>query len=119
MNQAVRTLVAAIILLCVSGCTDDQSVQVTDVAKSETIVLKQNAGSGAVIGISISGAGSVDGEATISLILNGESYKTERLNGVVNFRWDAEWYAENAEIRYEAINVKSGELIIEYSFSKM
>jgi hypothetical protein len=40
-----------------------------------------------VYGINIRGSGNIDGEATISLILNEEPYKTEKLKGLVSFNW--------------------------------
>jgi hypothetical protein len=118
MRKAKRILRAAGLLLCLSGCSHyDHSVQITDVQKEETILLKNFQNSGHVYSISIRGSDSIDGDATVSLILNGEKYKTEELTGAVRFSWGGDWYADRAEIRYEPNTVNSGELVIAYSFS--
>jgi hypothetical protein len=95
----------------------DRSVKVVDVQKEEVVILKNSHSTNHVYGISIRGTGNIDGEASISLILNGEPYKTEMLKGKVRFDWGGDWYSDTAEIRYKPNNVNSGELLIEYKFS--
>jgi len=103
--------------LLVNGCTNyDGSVQVADIRKEETIILKNTRKPGYVYSIHISGSGNVDGDASVSLILNGEPYKTEKLKGTANFQWSGDWYSDTAEIRYQPGNVNSGNLVINYSF---
>lgn len=103
--------------LIMTACANyDGSVKIADVRKEETIVLKNTHKPGYVYSINILGSGNLDGEATVSLILNGEAYKTEKLKGAVNFEWGGDWYSDTAEIRYQPGNVNSGELVIEYRF---
>jgi len=118
MRQPAQITGTAAFLLLLYACTSyDQSTRIADVQKEEVLVLKHKYKSHHVYGISIRGTGSVDGEANISLILNGEPYKTEKLKGKVHFEWGGDWYSDTAEIRYKPVNVKSGELAIEYKFS--
>jgi hypothetical protein len=94
-------------------------VKLADVQTPQVIVLKKEPNAGNIHGIGIRGRRNLDGEAHVSLMLNGNPYKTERLNAKVSFSWIGDWYSETADIRYEPINVKSGELIVEYQFSSL
>jgi hypothetical protein len=49
-------------------------------------------------------------------MLEGKPYKTEKLENNFQITWSGDWYSETAEIRYEPINAKKGELVIEYRF---
>ncbi|HMF16053.1 MAG TPA: hypothetical protein VKE98_02550 [Gemmataceae bacterium] len=94
------------------------NVTISDVRRPETLVLGKETGN-PPYGITIRGSGEVDGEATLSLLLNGEAYKVEKLSGTVSFEWGGDWYSETAEIRYEPINVRSGKLIFHYRFHRL
>ena len=61
--------------------------------------------------------GNIDGSAEIYLMLNGKPYKTEKISGNVNFKWDGDWYSNNALIIYKATDVNKGKLSIGYAFS--
>ncbi len=118
MRKASQLLGIVVLSLLVGACTNyDHSVKVTDIRKEEVIILRNTNNPEPVYGISIRGSGNIDGEATVSLILNGEAYKTEKLKGRVSFKWGGDWYSDTAEIRYKPNNVNSGELVIEYKFS--
>ena len=83
------------------------------------ITLKNSNNQKHVYGIDIRGLGNIDGDATITLILNGKPYKTEKLRGGVSFKWGGDWYSDTAEIQYTPGYVNSGELVIEYKFSTL
>jgi hypothetical protein len=92
------------------------SAAVSDVRSAEILVLGQKAGSHTTHAIKVCGSGEIDGEATISLLLNGEPYKVAKLRGPVNFEWGGDWYCETAEVRYEPANVRSGKVVLRYKF---
>jgi hypothetical protein len=69
-----------------------------------------------IYAIHIRCSGKIDGQAEISLILNGKPYKTEQLNGKVSFSWSGDWYSDSAEIQYKPIKVSSGVLNFSYAF---
>lgn len=118
MRHAARNIGIAVLLLPLAACVDyNRSVKVVDVRREEVVILKNTYRTDHVHGINIRGSGNIDGEASISLILNGELYRTEILKGKVRFNWGGDWYSDKAEIRYTPKNVNSGELIIEYKFS--
>ena len=120
MRNASAVLGVAALSLILAACVNySRSVKVADVRKEEVIVLKHVYDSGHVYSIRIRGSGNIDGEATISLILNGEQYKTEKLHGAVSFKWGGDWYSDTAEIRYKPSSVNFGELLIEYQFSTL
>ena len=107
-----------VLLFLGPSCTKyPHEVKLADVQTPQAIVLKKEPNAGIVHGIDVRGHGHLDGEAHVSLMLNGNPYKTERLNAKVSFSWSGDWYSDIAEIRYEPINVKSGELVVEYQFS--
>jgi len=66
-------------------------VDIADVTKSEAIILRKQAGQGNTHSISLKGIG---GEAEISLMLNGNSYRKEKLLGQVDFTSSCDWYSE-------------------------
>jgi hypothetical protein len=115
MNKLINCL--AIVAL-VAGCGSDvRSHDQADVTKPATIILKKNAEQGAVHSLSVVGSGELDGNAEITLILNGEPYKTETLSGKVDFRWRGDWYSDQAEIRYTPASVTGGSLKLKYEFN--
>ena len=102
----------------IAGCgIGGRTHDVADVTKPETIVLKKNAGQGAIYSFSVIGSGEIHGSAEISLILNGGPYKTEKLSGKVDFHWGGDWYTDQAEVRYTPTSVTSGSLKLKYEFS--
>lgn len=117
MRNASLLFGTLVFSLLVTACSNyDGSVQIADVRKEETIILKNTHKPGYVYSIHISGTGNLDGEASVSLILNGEPYKTDKLKDAVNFEWSGDWYSDTAEIRYKPGIVNSGKLLIEYRF---
>lgn len=102
------------------GCgVGTRTHNVSDITKSETIVLKKNPGQGPVYSLTVKGVGRIDGQAEILLILNTGPYKTEKLSGSVNFRWGGDWYSDTAEIRYAPSSVTGGVLRIKYKFNDL
>ena len=92
------------------------SVSVSDVRQGETLVLGTKTGSHHTHGVTIRGSGEIEGDATISLLLNGEPYKAATLNGRIDFEWGGDWYSETAEVRYEPADVRAGEVVLHYRF---
>jgi hypothetical protein len=115
MNRLLQiSLITALAFIC-SGCTR-REVRVSDVAKSESIILKKEPSQGSIVGVSIIGRGSIAGKAEIQLILNGGVYKKEIIGGDVSFEWGGDWYADQAEVRYIAGTASSGTITLEYEF---
>jgi hypothetical protein len=92
------------------------SVAVTDVRRAEILVLATKDTGANVHALTIRVSGEIEGQATLTLILNGEPYKTEQLTGKISFEWGGDWYADTAEIRYEPVNVQSGNVKLQYRF---
>jgi len=106
--------------IIVAGCSNSEhSVSIEDAGKEQVLVLKKAAGLGNVNAISIQGHGYIDGKAQIVLMLNGSPYKSQPLEGKVNFTWGGDWYSDEAEIQYVPRNVSIGNLTLEYKFSAM
>jgi hypothetical protein len=58
----------------------------------------------------------IAGNAEISLLVGGKPYQTEKLSGAVTFRWDGDYYADEAEVRYKPTTVTGGSLRLTYQF---
>src|SRR5690554_2248240 len=78
MKKVITCLAVAVLL---SGCGGTRTHDVADVTKAEVIVLKYTPGQGPFHSLSVTGFGEIQGDAEISLILNGDPYKTEKLSG--------------------------------------
>jgi hypothetical protein len=115
----MKRLIALLIVTgLLAGCGPGmQRHDVADVTKAEVIVLKKAPQQGAVYSLTVVGHGKIDGNAEISLILNGGPYKTEKLSGKVDFRWGGDWYSDQAEIRYTPGTVGGGSLSLKYKFN--
>ena len=111
--------VLVLLFLGQSCAKHPHELKVADVQTPQVIMLKKEPSAGNVHGIDIRVRGNLDGEAHVSLMLNGNPYKTERVTDKTSFSWSGDWYSDTAEIRYEPINVKSGTLIVEYQFSSL
>ena len=49
-------------------------------------------------------------------MLDGSPYKSEDITEKVSFHWGGDWYADTAEIRYDPVSVRDGELNISFKF---
>jgi hypothetical protein len=67
-----------------------------------------------VTSLEIRGVGSIKGTAEIELILDGKTYREERLKGQVAFVWSGDWYSPTAEIHYRSVAVGGRELKLHY-----
>lgn len=101
------------IALC-SSCT--REINVRDVSHDETLTIKKRASQEYIHGISIAANGSVLGRGEVQLILAGEIYKRETVQGAVRFEWRGDWYSDQAEIRYVAGTITKGALTLRYDF---
>ncbi|KYC44080.1 hypothetical protein WA1_02760 [Scytonema hofmannii PCC 7110] len=106
----------ALLYLLTSCSVPYQTVRIKDVRKLENINISKASSQGNIHSISIRGTGKLDGTANIGLIVDGKLYKSEKAHNSINFKWDNDWYSNTAVIRYSPIDVKSGELTIDYRF---
>ena len=112
----MKSIIKALLIILLTSCAQyDQDLNISNVTESQTLILK-NKNEGNVHSINIRGTGYINGNAQIILILNEKPYKTENISGNVNFKWDGDWYSNNATIIYTATNVTEGNLSIEYNF---
>ncbi|TVQ55429.1 MAG: hypothetical protein EA377_03485 [Phycisphaerales bacterium] len=94
------------------------SVSVSDVRQPETIVLEQETGDDSVRWLTVRGSGVLNGEATISWVVDGQPYRVEQLNDEIDFEWGRDWHSRTAEIRYEPGEVRSGTVSLHYKFHR-
>jgi hypothetical protein len=94
----------------------DQEINVKDITKQDTLIIKKHSDQDNVHGIKIKISGTIDGESRISLLLNKKDYKTKKLTGNFSFTWGGDWYSDSAKIIYQPISAKNGDVIIQYYF---
>lgn len=104
--------------LLLSCAKYDQRIVIKTVDKEQLISLHKKQGQGTIRSMGIRGSGRIDGKARIVLMLNGAPYKTADIDGEVSFAWSGNWQADSMKLRYQPLDARSGELIIEYHFGE-
>ena len=100
-----------------SGCGQTyRTYTINDPTQDEIITLTKMPEQDGIYSWTVKGTGEIEGEATISVMLNEEPYLTEELSGKVDFQWNGDWYGDEAEIVYSPISVMSGNLTLKYRF---
>ena len=100
-----------------SGCGSDfRTHTIDDLTQNQTITLTKQPNQENIYGWTLEGSGQIEGEATISVMLDEEPYLTEELSGTIDFQWQGDWYADDAEIVYTPTSVTGGEIQLKYRF---
>jgi hypothetical protein len=103
-----------------TSCTKyDQRLEIKDLNKPQILILQKKPGQKIIVSMRVHCYGKLEGEAQLVLMLNGAPYKTEKLNGKVNFKWGGDWYSDSMELRYQPSNITSGQLVIDYTLSDL
>lgn len=118
MKPLRRIVVLSLLLLVCASCGRyDQKIVIKDVTKAQTIEVHKKPGQGHIYSMGIRVSGQIDGNAKVTLVLDGAPYKVANMEDKSNFSWGGDWYADSIELHYEPNNVRSGKLTIEYYFS--
>jgi hypothetical protein len=117
-----RLVAAALLLVVVATALaawwwQPSTLRIDDASKPVEVTLHPRHQMGNVLALHVEGRGRIKGEAEISLILNGQPYKTEKLSGSVRFSWQGDWHAPVAVVRYTPLTATSGALRLQYRFS--
>jgi hypothetical protein len=120
MNFRLLAIFLAVILVAAAGVTlwvQPAAISIADAGKPAelTLVAKHHASS--VASLHVEGRGQIDGEGEITLLLNGQPYKTEKLKGRVHFSWRMDWYAPEAIVRYQPLTARDGSITLRYHFA--
>jgi len=97
----------------------NRTYKIDDVSKKETILLYKMKVQEHVYGFFVQIRGHIDGSAKFKFYNSsgkGFFYKYKTVSGDVDIRWSGDWYTETIEMEYLPIDVKGGELSLEYSF---
>ena len=115
----MKKLIYIFLFLIITSCTQyDAEVNITDVTKPQTIILKNNK-KGNVYAFEVHVSGFIQGDAEITLMLNKKPYKTKKISNEVSFKFSGDWYTNETTIIYKSSNVSGGNLQIEYYFETM
>jgi len=105
------------ITLTLTSCVKyNQKHIVNDLSKSQKIILQSNK-SANVYSLTLNVTGNIKGYAEITLMLDGEPYKSEKIKDKVNFNWAGDWYSDKATIIYTTKNATDGKLVFKYKFN--
>lgn len=104
--------IAALALL-LAGCRKPQSTQISDVTKPETLTLTLAPGqSTSVHAFSLHIRGKIDGAADIW----GTDLKSNRFTGKFEMTRSGDYTTTNCVIEYRPVDVRVGQISIEYEF---
>lgn len=83
---------------------------------AEVVTWSKKSSQGSVHGLTVWLNGTIEGQATFALILDGEPYHPITVSGEVQEKVHMDWYADTAQMTYTPNIVKSGSLTIRYRF---
>ena len=120
MNFRLLAIVLALVLVATAVVTlwvQPSAISITDAGKPGELTLIPRHHASGVVSLHVEGRGQINGEGEISLILNGQPYRTEKLNGRVHFSWRVDWYAPEAIVRYTPLTARGGSITLRYHFA--
>jgi PhoPQ-activated pathogenicity-related protein len=120
MKLRLAAIVLAVLLVATAAVTlwvQPVTISIADAGKPTELTLVSRHHASKVVALHVEGSGQVDGAGEISLILNGQPYKTEKLNGPVRFSWRVDWYSPQAVVRYTPLTAKGGSVTLRYHFA--
>jgi hypothetical protein len=93
----------------------DQRLVITDVNKPQVIMLHALPGQKHINSLGIRGTVNINGKARVMCMTS----EYVNISGKSRFNQGGEWYTTTAELSYEPLNVQSGTIVIEYSFTDL
>lgn len=111
-------IILFILFVVLSRChIYEQKVEIENAAVSDTLVLKKNSAQQHIHKLTIWVRGELDGNASLSLMLDGKLYLTEKLSGKFDHKmYSTDWYSDSAELVYKPTGVKNGSVKLIYTF---
>jgi len=107
--------------IVVIGCNMHQkTIEINDVQKSELIgVTNERFSFELGYQFTVTVTGWIEGEASLTLLKQGDAFRTKNLLGDVNFTWKENWTNGTAHLQYDPIDVESGSLTLVCEFVKI
>lgn len=117
MVSFFRQIIPFLFLFYLSSCTTNtQLYRLSDPTENQQLLLRKRFVSQPNYGLLVMGKGYLEGEAKITLLLDGEVYQTKVVSGNVKFQWREKWGDHRAVIRYQPANVTEGNLRFSVTF---
>jgi len=116
----LAALIATVFAMRFGNLAATQTVEIHDVTKAQTLILKKRFFQDTIESMYVEGSGFIDGKARIQRIIDspgGGPYDDDEISGKVHFQWGGDWYSDTAKIRYIPENVKSGYIKLTFSFN--
>ena len=115
-------ILVSFVVIAISACSSDRwdsTESIADVRAPHILWLHAPAGKSKIVGLEVHVTGTIQGDADISLMLNGAPYRPEHLSGAVSFDWGGDWYSTEAEVRYTPQLVSEGKLSLRVRFREL
>lgn len=109
-------LLGGLFLLKSFGRGGGVDVKLTQEAPDKSVVLSRGPGQGEVYSLRVRISGELEGEGTVSLVADGQSYRTGALSGNVDLDWRQDWYSDSAELRFVLNEGSGGVLRVNHQF---
>ncbi|PIQ25105.1 hypothetical protein COW36_15460 [bacterium (Candidatus Blackallbacteria) CG17_big_fil_post_rev_8_21_14_2_50_48_46] len=113
MKQALPTLLLGVSFL-LTACSFWQE-QHYALGQMKDIQL-QTAGPGAVYHLDLDFSGQLEGKGTLVLLLNGKPYQRWPMQDKITGQYQGDWYAPEAQLRWQPEPGTRGELKLRYRF---
>ena len=100
-------------------CITNRIYKLENVSKKQTIMLYKIKTQEHVHHYFVHIIGHLDGSTKIKLyqsLKNKNPYKSAKITGDIDIKWGGDWYVDTLRIEYEPIDVKEGQLSLEYAF---
>ena len=109
----MKLLVLSISLVLLTGCNLFDEEYVLDLSKSSTFILNV-VDSETVSEFRFHAQGNSSAEGILELFLEDSVYKTQKINGSIDFKWGGDWYHPDMKIVYKIQKEGQGTLKIKY-----
>jgi hypothetical protein len=104
-------IIICLAILSVCGCSQRQTTQISDVTKTNTMVLTPSGATGSYLDLHVHGH--IDGVATLS---GSWIQYPQKISNAVAFKQSGDHYDTNCVLVYSPATVKSGTLTVDNEF---
>jgi hypothetical protein len=117
MINYLKLAISLFLILSLASCTTrTQLHQLSDLSDNQQLLLRKRLVRQPTYGLLVLGKGYINGEARISLLLDGKVYQTKVVSGNVKFQWRENWRDSRAILRYQPRSVTDGNLRFSVTF---
>ncbi|WP_222597801.1 hypothetical protein [Euhalothece natronophila] len=115
--KSLPLVITLLLLFPLTSCTNQAQIyRIRDITRNQQLLIRNQALSQSTYGLMVMSRGYIDGEARVTLLLDGQVRKTKVVSGNVRFQWRKHWNDNRAIVRYQPRGVTEGELRFNVTF---